>query len=81
MDFGSDVMEGISEHNGNVYRTKKYIVRQHIKIQTDTKGIKYLYSVDSYYRRTKGRDMLFEKFFLMNGKRIKTAMFTRKYYE
>ena len=85
MDFANDIVEAISKSNGNVYRTRNYIVRQRIQIQVTASGSKLMYSADTYYARTKQRDIIFEKFFAgykpKDGKRIKTAMYTRTYID
>ena len=85
MDFASDIMDGIAAKNGNIYRTKNYIVRQRIQIQVTANGSKLMFSSDTYYARTNHRDMIFDKFFTgykpKDGKRIKTAMYSRIYVD
>ena len=85
MDFATEIMDGIATKNGNVYRTKHYIVRQRIQIQVTATGSKLMLSADTYYARTKQRDMIFDKFFTgykpKDGKRIKTAMYSRTYVD
>lgn len=66
----------------NVYRTRGYIVRQEIVLQDDELGT-YLFSRDTYFRCTHKRDREFEDVFAdrigLNGSRIKTAMYLRRY--
>lgn len=65
----------------NVYRTEEFIVSQHICFSSDSLGTTRILSEDTYYRRTKLRDMFFEKLFDGNGKRIHSAMHVRTYIE
>ncbi len=71
----------------NVYRTMDYIVKQDIHSTFDEeKMITRLVSEDCYYARTPKRDAEYEFIFRdrgqdLNGKRIRTAMFTRKYFD
>lgn len=66
----------------NVYRTRGYIVRQEIVLQDDELGT-YLFSRDTYSRCTHKHDREFEDVFAdridLNGSRIKTAMYLRRY--
>ena len=69
----------------NVYRTKKYIVRQIIDLGYDsTEGVNFC-SYDTFYMRTKARDAEYENFFkarrCVNGKRLTTGLATRKYVQ
>ena len=68
----------------NVYRTKFYIVKQKIKVVDDDPGTSMLLSEDSFYSRTTERDEEYELLFAargkkINGKRIRTAVSTRRY--
>ena len=67
----------------NVYRTNKYIVVQDIYMDETPDGISYLNSDDTYYVRTKKADKVYESVFKernnINGRRIKSACFKRKY--
>lgn len=67
----------------NVYRTDKYIVRQQIVIADNRKIGTYLLSNDTYYLCTAKRDRQFEEAFAdrtdINGKRISTSTYIRKY--
>ena len=67
----------------NVYRTSEYIVRQCITVHSDEIFGTFLYSVDTFFRRTPKRDRqyeaAFEDLFYKDGSRVKTKMHTRKY--
>lgn len=70
----------------NIYRTKDYIVKQRISICDVIDGNTVMVSDDVFYLRTPARDGLYEKIFVsmrrnLNGKRIKTALYTRQYVE
>ena len=69
----------------NVYRTRGYIVRQEIVLQDDDALGTYLFSRDTYFLCTPKRDREFEEVFAdrvdLNGSRIKTAMYLRRYVE
>ena len=68
----------------NVYRTKVYIVKQQITLHDSELG-SYLLSRDTYYRCTDKRDREFEEAFAyrinINGKRMPTSMYIRKYID
>ena len=69
----------------NAYRTKNYIVTQRIMFrQTETDG-SMIMSIEAFYKRTKERDVIFEKMFAsrinVNGKRLHATMSTRSYIE
>lgn len=67
----------------NVYRTNKHIVVQKIGLKFDTEDDNILYSFDIFYQRNKNRDKEYENIFgnktNIDGKRIKTAMYSRRY--
>ena len=67
----------------NVYRTKFYIVKQIITVRYDSQSFNSLVSTDTFYLRTKSRDEEYERLlgFIKHrdGKRITTAMSTRRY--
>ena len=67
----------------NVYRTNKHIVVQKIGLKFDAEDDNILYSFDIFYQRNKNRDKEYENIFEnkinINGKRIKTAMYSRRY--
>lgn len=66
----------------NVYRTRYYIVRQRICLRDGESG-SYLVSHDTYFRCTPKLDREYDDVFSdredVDGKRIPTAMHTRKY--
>jgi len=73
------------ENATNVYRTKKYIVVQIIDIEYHQSLNNNIYSQDTYYRRTKKRDKYYEKTFVdkinINGKRLHSTSYSRKYID
>lgn len=79
-DMNLDEVDFLSNAT-NVYRTEEFIVSQHITFCTGGLGVARLLSEDTFYIRTKKRDMQYEKLFTGNGKRIHSAMFVRTYIE
>ena len=71
----------------NIYRTKDYIVKQKIISSfSEITMITRLIGEDVYYLRTARRDEEYNIIFAdrkkqINGKRIRTSMFTRKYID
>lgn len=69
----------------NAYRTKNYLVSQHIEIKHDKEEHTVLCSYDTFYKRNPKRDANYEKFFKnrlnLDGKRVRVAMSTRTYIE
>lgn len=69
----------------NVYRTRKFIVKQKIGIQYDSVENNVVFSRDTYYFRTKQRDTEYKKIFSIrkniNGKRLPTMMYSREYVD
>ena len=69
----------------NVYRTKNYIVTQSVGVKYDPGEDTAMYSHDTFYRRTKQLDDLYEFAFCLrkniDGKRISVSMYTRQYVE
>ena len=67
----------------NVYRTRFYIVKQELKIRADERDNTQLFSKDTFYFRTPKRDAEYNSVFAkreyLNGKRLSTTMYTRKY--
>ena len=67
----------------NVYRTDCYIVKQQVKLLYDKQYGGYLLSRDTYYACTPRRDAEYEEIFSdrrnVNGKRMRTAMYSRTY--
>ncbi len=85
-DINLDKVDFI-KHADNVYRTREYIVKQQISTSLDEETlINHLISDDTYYARTKSRDIDYEIIFAdrgkkIDGKRMKSAMYTRKYID
>ena len=73
------------ENATNVYRTRKYIVKQIINYKVHNEFNNVLYSQDTFYKRTYLRDRYYESRYEnkidANGKRIKTACSARKYVD
>ena len=69
----------------NVYRTEGYIVKQTIEIRYDCSEDNAVVSRDTFYKRTAERDREYETVFCIrkniNGKRLPTTMYSRKYVE
>ena len=69
----------------NIYRTRLHIVKQHVGIQFDNHEYNVVISHDIYYKRNKQRDKEYEFMFKdrknIDGKRIKTSMYTKTYVE
>ncbi len=69
----------------NVYRTEYYIVKQRVILRNKDACGNFLISIDTYYARDDERDYVYETLFAdrknIDGKRIKTAMFTRTYVD
>lgn len=67
----------------NVYRTKKYIVKQVMGIRYDCRENNVVFSHDTFYRRTPTRDREYEILFCrrrhINGKRLPSTMYARTY--
>ena len=71
------------ENATNVYRTKKYIVKQDVFLEYDKCGNSRIYSKDTYYLCNKQLDKEFEYIFkdrdCVNGKRVHSTLYTRRY--
>ena len=69
----------------NVYRTKSYIVKQVIQIIENDIEDNGIVSLDTYYRRTTARDLAYNMAFMdkvkINGKRLPSTQYTRRYIE
>lgn len=69
----------------NVYRTSNYIVKQSLKVQLNSEEANAIISCDVFYKRTKRRDSEYEQIFYdrkrIDGKRLPSTMFTRKYVD
>ena len=70
----------------NVYRTEKYIVCQTVQLIHKSNGNSLIVTEDTYILRTAQRDFEYEIVFkvrgnLIDGKRIRSAAYLRKYVE
>ena len=69
----------------NVYRTKHFIVKQVIEIIENDIEDNGIISHDTYYRRTTARDLAYNMAFMdkvkINGKRLPSTQYTRRYIE
>lgn len=69
----------------NVYRTKHFIVKQVIEIVENDIEDNGIISHDIYYRRTTARDLAYNMAFMdkvkINGKRLPSTQYTRRYIE
>lgn len=69
----------------NVYRTKNYIVKQVLSLETPIVEDNGIMSYDTFYKRTAMRDKQYEVVFSdrkrINGKRLPSTMFSRKYID
>lgn len=76
------IPEFVSNAN-NVYRTKNFIVKQEIVIGCDSVEMNAVLSRDTFYARTAVRDMEYEAYFsrrrYVNGKRLPSTIYSRKY--
>ena len=67
----------------NVYRTRDFIVKQEIEVLVNNQAHNAIVSHDTFYRRTKCRDRLYELRFCarkyLDGKRLPSTMYDRKY--
>lgn len=73
------------EEATNVYRTKDYIVKQVLSIQIDKSENSIMISRDTYYQRTKERDLKYEFQFCnrknVDGKRLPSNSYVRNYVD
>ena len=69
----------------NVYRTKHFIVKQVIEIVENDIEDNGIISHDTYYRRTTARDLAYTMEFMdkvkINGKRLPSTQYTRRYID
>lgn len=69
----------------NIYRTKRFIVKQRLTVAHQGMESAKLVSMDTYYLRTSKRDALYESIFGenrdLNGKRIPAMSYFRSYRE
>ena len=67
----------------NVYRTKKYIVKQVLSLEMPTVEDNGIKSYDTFYKRTSIRDKQYNLIFRdrksIDGKRLPCTMYARKY--
>lgn len=67
----------------NVYRTKKYIVKQRVSLQRSESEDNVLISYDTYYLRNPKRDLAYNIFNSRKkkseGRRIPTMLYSRRY--
>ena len=67
----------------NVYRTKKYIVKQELSLDTENEFGTHTVSCDTFYERTEARDKKYEKYFAgrryIDGRRVPSMVYMRKY--
>ncbi|MBP5242885.1 MAG: hypothetical protein J6Z36_04255 [Clostridia bacterium] len=84
-DFDFDDDECESGCYTNIYRTKNFIVKQHLRIKHSYVEDDILVSYDTYYPRTKERDSMYEDLFEekknINGKRMPASAYVRRYIE
>jgi len=69
-----------------VYRTKYFIVKQSVSVNRDEFEGNSVISHDTYYMRTRKRDSEYEQLFgarrhHLNGKRLPTTVYTRRYVD
>ena len=69
----------------NIYRTKRFIVKQRLTVARQGMESAKLVSMDTYYLRTSKRDALYDSIFGenrdLNGKRIPAMSYFRSYRE
>ena len=69
----------------NVYRNKSFIVKQSIEIVENDIEENSIISHDTYYRRTTARDLAYNMAFMdkvkINGKRLPSTQYTRRYID
>ncbi len=69
----------------NVYRTREYIVRQIIGVNFDSEMDNGIFSQDTFFARTPTRDKQYESIFAkrfdLDGRRMKSSMYSRKYVD
>ena len=69
----------------NVYRTRNYIVKQEIFVDRDKEGNGRIFSRDTYYLRNtklnREYESVFRKRAYMEGRRLPSTSYTRKYIE
>lgn len=67
----------------NVYRTQKYIVKQHLFLTHNSDEGTYSISCDTYFDRNEKRDRAYECYFgerlRIDGKRVPSMLYARHY--
>ena len=83
--FKNGYMPDFMVSANNVYRTKEYIVKQQLTLVISENRDSYTISNDTYYVRTPKRDfeyaLAFQKRRNLNGKRLPSSTYTRKYVD
>jgi len=79
------IVSVLPEKASNVYRTKDYIVKQVLSIQMDKSENSIMISRDTYYQRTKERDLKYEFQFCnrknVDGKRLPSNSYVQTYLD
>lgn len=69
----------------NVYRTRFYIVKQEVYVEQDADDNSRIFSNDTFYLRNDKRDREYETVFArrahIDGKRLPSTAYTRKYVD
>ena len=85
MDGMDDGIPDFVQDATNIYRTKRFIVKQRLTVAHQGMESAKLVSMDTYYLRTSKRDALYESIFGenrdLNGKRIPAMSYFRTYRE
>ena len=78
-------LEDLLSGSTNVYRTKKYIVKQCMGMEYHDELDNCFCSQDTFIKRNKARDKEYEKIFSfkqnINGRRIHSTMYSRTYID
>lgn len=81
----SKLQDFVSIGAQNVYRTKKYIVAQTLIYKTSEVFDNVMLSHDTYFKRTRKRDEQYFFYYFdkdnLDGKRIPSTSYTRKYVD
>ena len=85
MDGMDDGIPDFVQDATNIYRTKRFIVKQRLTVAHQGMESAKLVSMDTYYLRTSKRDALYDSIFGenrdLNGKRIPAMSYFRSYRE
>lgn len=75
----------VMERADNVYRTGKHIVVQNIGIKYDDEEDNVIFSHDTFYARTRDRNQAYEALYdkrtNIDGKRLPSTMYARRYVD